>query len=171
MRLRSRERLVSADPQDTRLRRLLSLAHRRNGEILYATGRLEAATDSVQKALTISEELALLDPSNAEWQWTVALQRGDLGRVELAFGRPDEALTNLQTTIRTAEALLAMGNKQQRWQMGLANGWILSGMALKATGDLAVCALGGNEGHRLPVKPGSPDSENDRTVMRLLSEA
>src|SRR5207244_1324518 len=106
------EKLVAADPGNTKWQSDLSSSHNKIGNVLVAAGRREEAFAAYQKSLAISEKLAAADPGNTEWQTDLVVS---LYNVSTVGGAKAANLAKALDILRRLDAIGALSADQKGW--------------------------------------------------------
>jgi tetratricopeptide (TPR) repeat protein len=112
--------MVNLAPEQSGLRRDLSVTFDRIGDILASHGQLDEALANYRQALAIVEALAVGEPGNAVWLRDQSVSHDRIGDVLDRKGDFDAALESFQRGLQFALLLASRDPRNTQWQWDLS---------------------------------------------------
>ena len=113
-----------------------SIALNRRGEYLSLTGDLDAARTHFERALQVSQALAIADPSNTTWQRDLSVSCNNVGNLARDMGDLDVARTHFERALQVSQALALADPSNTTWQRDLSISHDNVGKLARDTRDL-----------------------------------
>ncbi|HEV3410655.1 MAG TPA: protein kinase, partial [Chthoniobacterales bacterium] len=117
--LRIRETLVAMNSSDAQARGDLASSHKKLGTLLLQNDEADSGLAHLQKAFTLSLDLAREQPANDDLQLELARIRNRLGDAMTDRGEPVVALEQHQAALTICEKLVASHPRDQRYRRAL----------------------------------------------------
>lgn len=131
--LATMEHLAEAAPTNLEIKRDLSLAFDKVGEVSLLIGELPQAIEAYEKSLKIRESLTQADPESPEAHFDLSFAYINIGDVRLRTGNLQLAVEAFEKAVGIREDVIADNNKVQRAR---AAAYVKLGDARLLTGDL-----------------------------------
>lgn len=128
------QRLVSADPSNSRWQHGFAWENRRLGFHLEGEGRLDEALERFRQARSITERLLSLEPSQVVWQVALAVDHRAIGSVLESRGELGEALAAYRQALEIDLRLTATEPSNAEYQEWLATDYLAIGWVLARLG-------------------------------------
>jgi non-specific serine/threonine protein kinase/serine/threonine-protein kinase len=141
------DRIVSrsqelANTNPAQYRSWLALGELRRGEMQARTGHIDVGLPSMQRALTVYEDIAAGADSSSSLQRGVAMASADIGDILLLAGRNREAVVYFQHALQVSEQLVTADPQNDFWQRDRVQFLARLAEAAGAAGNMRkACAL------------------------------
>ncbi len=116
---------LAQENRSTTVRRALSVALGRHGEVLQKLGRLDSAEDAHRRALKIAREILGEEPDVAAWVSDVSVDLGRLARTLNDRGKAEEARALRREALNWGERLILMeDDEENRFSLVINYVWL-----------------------------------------------
>lgn len=115
------DKLLNADPMNTKLRRDQAVSHLRVAEVSAKLKDSNTAVDQGRKALAIFSDLANADPKNDDLRQAVAEAQAFVAEMMIKAGNADDAIGLLNKSLQDLERSFAASPNDKAAQFRIAN--------------------------------------------------
>ncbi len=128
---------AAANDQDVNVRKQLSSAYLRLGQVILRSGSLSESLQNYQKAFEINRQLLLADPANTVYILRQGIAHQYIGYVRMLMGNTEGANSDFEESLRSANDLVALEPKNMRFQRNLSDSYLWVGIGYRESGRLA----------------------------------
>ena len=107
------QKLLTADPQNTKLRRGVAVSFYNIAEVLEKLNKYQEALENSQKSLAIFTELLAADPKNEEFRQIVAAFETQVSGLLTKNGKPADAIKKLEKSLEVLNKQLVESHQNE----------------------------------------------------------